>query len=287
MIDVPRKLPTVRLRRLAGELRRLREAAGLSREAVTAKTGLDESSIYRMETAQTRPQRRSLLALLSTYGITDQAKLDELVELAKSAGQPGWVQTYEDYLPEQYTVYIGFEGEASSLSNYETVFVPGLLQTEDYARAVIRGVVPAITDEQVDQRVEVRMRRQNVFQRAEPLQFWAVIDEAAIRRQVGGADVMRAQVQRLADAANAPHITVQLIPYEAGAHPGMPGSFVVMEFPDPSDPALVYTDSMAGDLFLEKESDVARYRATFQQLVAQALSPAATKKVLRDAAKSA
>src|SRR5690349_7211525 len=104
-----RKLPTVRLRRLAGELRRLREIAGLSREAVTAKTGLDESSIYRVETAQTRPQRRTVLALLGTYGITDQAKIDELVELARNAGKPGWVQTYEEYLPEQYTVYIGFE----------------------------------------------------------------------------------------------------------------------------------------------------------------------------------
>ncbi len=282
-----RKLPTVRLRRLAGELRRLREAAGLSRETVTARTGLDESSIYRVETAQTRPQRRTVIALLGTYGITDQHKIDELVELAKNAGQPGWVQTYEEYLPEQYTVYIGFEGEASSLSNYETVFVPGLLQIEDYARAVIRGVVPAITEEQVEQRVEVRMRRQDVFKRTDPMRFWAVIDEAAIRRQVGGAEIMRAQLQYLADAAGAPHITVQLVPYEAGAHPGMPGSFVVMEFPDPSDPALVYTDSMAGDLFLEKESDVIRYRATFQQLVAQALSPAQTRKILREAAKSA
>lgn len=282
-----RKLPTVRLRRLAGELRRLREAAGLSREAVTATTGLDESSIYRVETAQTRPQRRTVMALLSTYGITDQTKIAEMVDLAKTAGQPGWVQTYEDYLSEQYTVYIGFEGEASKLSNYETVFVPGLLQTRDYARAVIRGVVPAITDERVDRHVEARMRRQDVFQRTDPMQLWAVIDEAAIRRQVGGADVMKAQLQHLAEAAKAPHITIQIIPYEAGAHPGMPGSFVVMEFPDPSDAALVYTDSMAGDLFLEKESDVARYRATFQQLVAQALSPAATKRILRDAAKSA
>jgi transcriptional regulator with XRE-family HTH domain len=282
-----RKLPTVRLRRLAGELRRLREAAGLSRETVTAKTGLDESSIYRVETAQTRPQRRTVMALLNTYGITDQTKIDEMVELAKTAGQPGWVQTYEDYLSEQYTVYIGFEGEASKLSNYETVFVPGLLQTQDYARAVIRGVVPAITDDQVDRHVEARMRRQDVFKRTDPMQLWAVIDEAAIRRQVGGPNVMHAQLQHLAEAAKAPHITIQAIPYEAGAHPGMPGSFVVMEFPDPSDAALVYTDSMAGDLFLEKESDVARYRATFQQLVAQALSPAATKRVLRDAAQSA
>jgi len=282
-----RKLPTVRLRRLAGELRRLREAAGLSREAVTAKTGLDESSIYRVETAQTRPQRRTVLALLGTYGITDPAKVDELVELAKTAGQPGWVQTYEEYLPEQYTVYIGFEGEASSLSNYETVFVPGLLQTEDYARAVIHGVVPAISDEQVQQRVEVRMRRQDVFKRPDPMQFWAVIDEAAIHRQVGGLDVMRAQLQHLVAAAKAPHITLQVVPFGAGAHPGMPGSFVVMEFPDPSDPALVYTDSMAGDLFLEKESDVQRYRATFQQLTAQALSPADSRKIIQKALKPA
>lgn len=286
-MDMPRKPPTVRLRRLTGELKRLRNAVGLTQEAVSERTGLDESSIYRIERALNKPQKRTVTTLLDLYGVTDEAQRAELLELLKDAAKQNWVSTYKDYLPEQYQTYIGFEEEALSLSNYESLFVPGLLQTEDYARAVIHGVVPAIAGEDVDRRVEVRMRRQEVLNRANPLRLWAVIDEAAIRRQVGGADVMRAQALHLAHAAEAPHITLQVVPYEAGAHPGMPGSFVVMEFPDPSDPALIYTDSMAGDVFLETESDVTRYRGTFQQLTAQALSPADTMKMIQAAAKSA
>jgi transcriptional regulator with XRE-family HTH domain len=286
-VPVPRKPPTVRLRRLSGELKRLRLAAGLSQETVAERTGFDKSSMYRIERALNKPQRRTVITLLDLYGVTDEGERAELLNLLKDAGKQNWFQVYEEYLSDQYATYIGFEGEADALSNYESLFVPGLLQTEDYARAVIHGVAPALADEEVDQRVQVRMQRQRVLAQPEPVKLWVIVDEAVIRRQVGGEEVTRIQMQHLVDAAKAPTITLQVVPFGAGAHPGMPGSFVVMEFPDPSDPALVYTDSMAGDLFLEKDSDVQRYRSTFQQLAAQALSPAETAKILRSAAKAA
>src|SRR5215218_1106040 len=144
-----RKAPTIRLRRLAGELKRLRVAAGFKQEEVAERTGLDASSIYRIERALNRPQRRTVMTLLSLYGVTDEGRKATLLGWLKDSGQQGWFQRYEPYLPEQYQTFIGFEYEAESLRNYETLFVPGLLQTEDYARAVIRGVVPAISAEDV------------------------------------------------------------------------------------------------------------------------------------------
>ena len=158
-------------------------------------------------------------------------------------------------------------------ANYESSFLPGLLQTEDYARAVIRGVLPAATDEQVEDRVQARMERQPLLAKSPPLKFWVVVDEAALRRVVGGADVMKAQLEHLAEVVAAPNITLQVIPFGAGAHPGMPGQFILLDFADPMDTDLIYIDSMAGDLFLESEADISRYRSIFDNLVAVALSP--------------
>jgi transcriptional regulator with XRE-family HTH domain len=282
-----RKAPTIRLRRLAGELKRLRVAAGLKQEEVAERTGLDASSIYRIERALNRPQRRTVMTLLSLYGVTDPNRQATLLGWLKDSGQQGWFQLYEPYLPEQYQTYIGFEYEAESLRNYESLFVPGLLQTEDYARAVIRGVVPAISPEDVQRRVEVRMQRQIVFQRPTPMQLWAIMDEAAIRREVGGPSVMHAQLQHLVQASASRHIKVQVVPFGAGAHPGMPGSCIVMDFADPFDAPLVYLDSLAGDLFLETADDVERFSATFERIAAQALTPTQSKKLIQEAARAA
>ncbi|HEV8567036.1 MAG TPA: helix-turn-helix transcriptional regulator [Actinoplanes sp.] len=282
-----RKAPTIRLRRLAGELKRLRVAAGLKQEEVAERTGLDASSIYRIERALNRPQRRTVMTLLSLYGVTDPNRQATLLGWLKDSGQQGWFQLYEPYLPEQYQTYIGFEYEAESLRNYESLFVPGLLQTEDYARAVIRGVVPAISPEDVQRRVEVRMQRQIVFQRPTPMQLWAIMDEAAIRREVGGPSVMHVQLQHLVQASASQHIKVQVVPFGAGAHPGMPGSCIVMDFADPFDAPLVYLDSLAGDLFLEAADDVERFSATFERIAAQALTPTQTKKLIQEAARAA
>ncbi|MFC7276178.1 DUF5753 domain-containing protein [Paractinoplanes rhizophilus] len=165
--------------------------------------------------------------------------------------------------------------------------MPGLLQTEDYARAVIGGVVQGISGEDLQRRVDVRLQRQSVLHRPAPMQLHAVMDEAAIRRVVGGPAVMRAQLERLAQAAASRHIRLQVVPFGVGAHPGMPGSFIVMNFADPFDAPLVYVDSMAGDLFLEAEEDVRRFEATFDRIATDALSPAQTKKLIQEAAKAA
>lgn len=280
------KPPTVRLRRLSAELKRLRSAAAMTREQVEEQTGITVGTLYRVEMAKARPQKRTLLTLLDLYGMSDPAERTALTELARNAGQLGWLQRYEPDLPEDYQQYITFEAEASRLYNYESLYVPGLLQTEAYARAVIRGVLPEKSNEEIEQRVEVRLRRQAALAKETPVGLWAVVDEAAVRRVVGGTQVQREQLRHLAEAAESPTITIQVVTYAAGAHPGMSGPFLVMEFPDP-DPALIYTENASGGLFLEAEPEVQRYRATFQRLTAQALSPDDSVNAIRKAAESA
>jgi transcriptional regulator with XRE-family HTH domain len=267
--------PTVRSRRLAFELRRLREAAGLTRDQVSEETGVNPATLYRHETApgQSRPQRRTMIALLNLYGVTNEEKRAELLALSRQADEQTWLQPYHAELPAHYTAYISFEAEARTVRNYESLFIPGLLQTEDYARAVIRGNLPMANNTEVEQRVQARMERQALLRKDEPLQLWAIMDEAALRRQVGGAGIMRAQLAAINTAASEPHITVQVIPFSAGAHAGMQGSFFLLDFPNPADPELVFIDSMAGDLFLETEADIRRYSFLFDNLRAVALSP--------------
>jgi transcriptional regulator with XRE-family HTH domain len=266
--------PTVRSRRLAFELRRLREAAGLTRDQVSEQTGINPATLYRHETAaaRARPQRRTMIALLNLYGAADEQRAD-LLALSREADVQTWLQPYHAELPEHYTAYISFEAEARTVRNYESLFIPGLLQTEGYARAVIRGNLPLATQKEIDQRVQARMERQALLGKDDPLQLWAIVDEAALRRQVGGADVMRGQLAAIGTAAGEPHITVQVIPFSAGAHAGMAGSFILLGFPNPADPEIVYNESMAGDLFLDAEADIRRYSLLFDNLRAVALSP--------------
>ncbi|MDX6393984.1 MAG: hypothetical protein QOJ73_5047, partial [Streptosporangiaceae bacterium] len=245
---------------------------GLTQEDVSERTGKDRSTLYRLENAQQRPQRSTLIQLLDLYGTSPERRAD-LLALLREASQRGWMQPHRSDLPEIYSDYISFESEARSVSNYESLFIPGLLQTEDYTRAVIRGILPHASAAQVDSRVTARMERQALLTADNPPQLWAIMDEAAARRIVGGPAVMREQLARLRDIAALPNVTVQVIPYEAGAHPGMPGSFIVLEFPDPADQSLVYIDSMAGDLFLEDDMEIRRYILMFEHLRAAALRP--------------
>jgi transcriptional regulator with XRE-family HTH domain len=276
-------VPTVRLRRLAAQLRQLREAAGLTQEDVAERTGKDRSTLYRVENAQQRPQRSTLIQLMDLYGV-DQDKRTELLAVLRQAGQRGWMQPHRSDLPEVYSDYISFESEAGAISNYESLFIPGLLQTEDYTRAVIRGTLPYATDDQVENRVAARMERQAVLAKQNPARLWAIMDEAAVRRTVGGPGVMREQLLRIAEAARMPHLTAQVIPYAAGAHPGMQGSFILLDFPDPADPSLIYMESLAGDLFLENSTEIRRYIQNFDHLRAAALRPDETVALLTEAA---
>lgn len=280
-LSARRQPPTVRLRRLANELRHLRQDAGLTREDAATQTNINSATLYRIETAKARPQRRTLLTLLDLYGVTDPARRNTLVELSKRATQLGWLQAYESELPEEYATYISFESEARSVRNYESLFVPGLLQTEDYNRAVIEACLPYASKEWVDKRVEARTKRQECVARKDPLKLWAIVDEAVLHRRVGGTPrVMTAQLQRLTEMAAKPHITLQVLPFTVGAHAGMHGAFAVMDFPDAADPELVYIENMAGALYLEKEADTRRYTEMFNQLRAAALSPSESRKML-------
>jgi transcriptional regulator with XRE-family HTH domain len=276
-------VPTVRLRRLAAQLRQLREAAGLTQEDVAERTGKDRSTLYRLENAQQRPQRSTLIQLMDLYGV-EQGKRAELLAVLRQAGELGWVRGHRSHLPEVYSDYISFESEASTISNYESLFIPGLLQTEDYTRAVIRGTLPHATDEQVENRVAARMERQTVLAKEDPARLWAIMDEAAVRRTVGGPEVMRRQLRRVAEEATKPNLTAQVIPYAAGAHPGMQGSFILLDFPDPADSSLIYMESLAGDLFLENSTDISRYAENFQHLRAAALRPDETVALLAEVA---
>ena len=268
-----RQAPTVRLRRLAAELLNLRQSVNLSRDDVAEKTNINAATVYRIETAKVRPQRRTLLTLLDTYGITDTQRRADLVELARQATELGWLEAYQSDLPEGYSAYISFESEARSVRNYQSLFVPGLVQTEDYSRAVVIGTMPHATADDVDRRVEARVRRQELLTaRDNPLRLWVILDEAVLHRIVGGPEVMAAQLRHLVAAGEQANVTLQVVPFAVGAHTGMYGAFVVVDFPDPVDPDLVYLESMAGGLFLEHEADVRRYRSMFEHLQAAALS---------------
>ena len=186
---------------MAAELRRLRAGSGLSREQVEEQTGVNEGTLYRIETARARPQRRTLIALLDVYAVGEPLRAD-LIELTRSADRQGWSRPYQWQLPGEYAAYISFEAEARAVHNYESLFVPGLLQTPEYGRAMIQGVLPTATEREVDERIEARTERQKLLVGPDPLELWAVTDEAAIRRVVGGRAVMAAQLepQRAADS---------------------------------------------------------------------------------------
>ncbi|WP_220131162.1 helix-turn-helix transcriptional regulator [Streptomyces sp. PT12] len=274
-----RKIPTVRLRRLAAELRRLRAESGMTREDVTERTGINGTTLYRIEGVQARPQKRTLMALLDLYGVNEPHR-GEIIAMSQGASQQGWLRPYHGELPEEYTTFISFESEAWEVRNYQSLFIPGLLQTEDYARAVIRGTLPLATTDEVEARVRARIERQATLAGERPLRLWATMDEAALHRAVGGPAVMRAQMQHLLDASQQPHIRLQVIPFAAGAHPGMAGSFALLVFADREEPEIIYVDSMAGEFFLETEVEVRRYSGMFDHLMAQALSPDDTHRLI-------
>lgn len=260
---------TLRLRDLARALRTLRANTGLSAEDVIGRSGIDEATLSRAENGHNRPQKRTLLALLDLYSPT-AAQREEMMALWADAGKQGWWRPYDELDP-RFATYLSFEAEAAGVRTYESLFVPGLLQTEAYAREAITGVLPEPTNGEIEQRLRARLERQAVLEGEEPLRVTAVVDEAALRREVGGPAVMREQLWHLLGMVKQPHIALQVIPFRAGAHAGMLGAFVLADFPE--DPEVVYVESLAGDVFLESATDVRRYTVVFDSLRAAALSP--------------
>ncbi|HEX2357912.1 MAG TPA: helix-turn-helix transcriptional regulator [Micromonosporaceae bacterium] len=264
-----RRSPTIRRRRLGAELRRRRESAGVTIENVADRLECSASKISRIETGHTSATPRDVRDMLGIYGVSGD-ECEELVQISREARQKGWWHPYSTVLTG---AYVGLEAAADSIRAYEQQVVPGLLQTEEYARAMIRAARPDISANEVERRVSVRLGRQSLLTQDDPIDLWVVLDEAVVSRPVGGDAVMRAQLRRLVEAADLPNVTIQVLPFEAGAHAGMDGTFAILDFPEPGDPDVVFAENATGGLFLEKVDELRKYIFIFDHIRAAALRP--------------
>jgi transcriptional regulator with XRE-family HTH domain len=263
----------VRARQLAAELRRLRDAATLTGEEAAARLGWSPSKISRIETGQTAASPADLRRLLDLYDATGTAR-ERLEVLGQSAGQRGWWDAYADTLGPEYTALIALEAEAQSVRWYSPMLVPGLLQTEAYAREVVRSGLLIAPPGEVERRVQVKMTRQRALTKDSPPQLSVVLDEAAVLRQVGSTAVVREQLAHLTAMAGRPNVTIQVLPLAVGAHPATTGEFSILGFPELVAPDVVYLENMTSDLYVEREGEVYRYTLAFDRLRALALGPA-------------
>jgi transcriptional regulator with XRE-family HTH domain len=269
--------PTVRRRRLGAELRRLREAHSRKLDEVAGELGLVASTLSRIETGKAPIRTSYLNRLLDMYEVTDSGARQVLVDMGREGHRKGWWAEYDDVLPSGFSNYVGLEAEATGLRSYDATLIHGLLQTEDYATAVLRELCPKDTDEQVRKMVDLRMQRQRILENDPPIEFWLILDEGAIRRRVGGAAVMRRQLEHLVEASHWPNVTLQILGFESGAHAGMDGVFSILEFPDRTDRAVACKDGgYFGIVYLEKDREVRVFTEAFDRLRAAALSPAAS-----------
>ncbi|WP_128431614.1 helix-turn-helix domain-containing protein [Streptomyces cyaneus] len=275
--------PTVRRRRLGQELRRLRELKGMTAEEVAERLLVSQSKISRLENGRRSISQRDVRDLCGVYEVEDHRIVDSLMQMAKDSRQQGWWHSFGD-IP--YSVYIGLETDAASLRVYDPQVVPGLLQTKQYAEALIAGALPETPSAEVEKRVQVRMRRQERISTEEnPLRLWTVLDEAALRRVVGNRSLMRDQLEQLVEQSQLPHVTVQVIPFDMGAHPGLNGQYAILEFPDAADSSVVYIEGVTSDLYLEKANDVQKYSVMYEHLRAQALNVDQSRQFIADIAK--
>ncbi|MFJ4356133.1 helix-turn-helix domain-containing protein [Streptomyces massasporeus] len=275
--------PTVRRRRLGAELRRLRLASGLKSSEAAERLMVSQPKISHLENGRRTVSPRDVRDLCAIYGVTDPQVIGSLLQMVKESGQQGWWHAYGD-IPQ--SIYIALETDAASLHTYEPMAIPALLQTPAYACAVIGETIPPLTAEEAGTRLKVRLRRQHrIYDPARPLRLWIVLDESALRRVVGGPDVMREQLEHLNALGAEPHVTVQVLPHAAGAHPGLSGQFSILRFTDSSTAAVVYLERFTSDLYLEKPSDVRHYSVLHDHLQAQALSPGSSREFIADVTK--
>ena len=263
--------PTVRRRRLALELRRLREAAKLTCEEVAEHLECSASKISRVETGRVSVSPRDVRDMLELYG-TGEDERESLVQLARDSRQKGWWHAYGDTLAPQFAAFIGLESEAAEIRVYEAGLVPGLLQTPDYARAIISAGLVNAAPADVERGVQLRMARQPLLGQENPPKLWVVLDEAALRRQAGGIGVMRQQLEYLLEMSERPNVAIQVIPFATGAYPAMSRPFTVLVFPERVDPDVVYLEEMTRASYLEESDEVDRYNMLFHHLQATALS---------------
>jgi transcriptional regulator with XRE-family HTH domain len=283
--SMPDKIsPTVRRRKLGVQLRTLRERAGLTIDEVAKQTRWSMSKISRMETARVGARQRDVDQLLTLYRVDDPEISAALAQLVREAAQRGWWTSYGEAVPDWFEDFLGFESEASSFSNFQTQIVPALLQTESYARAIMRAGRLTDLPYEVEQRIQLRMDRQSVFSRHEPPRLRVVMDESAIRRPVGGSAVMTGQLERLLEATENPNIILQVLPFAAGEHIAMNGSFVIFAFDEP-DLDIVYVEYLTGALYLDRKRELAWYTLAYDHLGAAALGPKESAKLIAQALK--
>ncbi|WP_027342714.1 helix-turn-helix domain-containing protein [Hamadaea tsunoensis] len=266
---------------LGANLRRLREARNVTREDAGWQIRASESKISRMELGRVSFKERDVEDLLTLYGLHDGDERERLLALTREANAPGWWHRYSDILPGWFQPYIGLEAAASMIRNYEVQFVPGLLQTEEYARALVRLGHGRADADAIERRVELRMRRQQVLSRPDnPPQFWAVVDEGALRRPMGGRDIMLAQIEALIDATSLPNVRVQIVPFDVGGHAGVGGAFSILRFADPDLPDVVYVEQLTSALYLDKRDDIDQYALMMETLCIEAAPPERTHDLL-------
>jgi transcriptional regulator with XRE-family HTH domain len=264
--------PTVRRRRLGFELRKLREDAGLTLDEVGERLEWSGAKVSRIENARVSVRPRDVRDLLDVYGVTDETRRNNLLLLTREARQRGWWESYRDAVQPGAETFVGLEAEASALHVFDAQVASGFLQSEDYARAVIRAVWTSDNAEQVEHRVQLRMARQELLVKDDPPQLWSVLDEAVLRRRVGGPDVLRGQLRRLVEATEMPNVTLQVLPFAAGAHAGVDGTFMIAEFRAP-DPDVVVVEYRTGTVYLDEDDQVRQYKRVFDRLQARAIDP--------------
>ncbi|MBC6462251.1 helix-turn-helix domain-containing protein [Actinomadura sp. HBU206391] len=273
--------PTVRGRRLVRELRRLREDKGMTLQDVADQIGWSRATVSRLETGQTRPRHGDVADLLAFYGVSEEER-DALVTLAKQANTRGWWTAYVDVFTGSY---VALEDEAAEIRTWDAQLIHGLLQTEAYARAVITAGRMLPTPKDVDRRIAARKNRQALLDRHDAPRLHAIFDEAVIRRPIGGPSVMCSQLLALADAARRRNVTIQILPYAAGAHAGLDGRFTILSYADTADPDIAYVEGTMGDVYLEREAETEQHRKRFEEITALSLTPAESLSLIVEAAK--
>jgi transcriptional regulator with XRE-family HTH domain len=272
--------PTALRIMLGTQMRRLREVGNFTREQAAEAIRATHSKISRLELGRSGFKQRDVADLLTLYGITGEREREALLSLARQASAPGWWHQYSDILPGWCEAYVGLEAAASVIRSYEMQFVHGLMQTQDYARAVIMITNGGAPEDEIDRRIGLRMRRQQLLTETGGPRLWAVLDEAALRRTPGGPGVIRGQVRHLLEITALPNVTLQVVPFHAGAHAAAGGPFTILRFAEPDLPDVVYLEQLNSALYLDKRDQVIDYTATMDQLCVQAESTAATKRTL-------
>lgn len=281
VIAYPRNGPTALRIALGAQLRRLREERGLSTEEAGYAIRGSHSKISRMENGRVGFKERDVADLLTLYGVTDGELRESLLAMARQSNTPGWWHQYGDVLPDWFLVYIGLEQAATLIRTYEVQFVPGLLQTEDYAREVITRGGKKKLDDTAKDRIATRMRRQERIRNNRNVKLWVIIDEPAVRRPVGGPEIMRAQLEHLHELSKAPNITLQIVPFHQGVFAAETGSFTILRYPEYDLPDVVYVEQLTSCLFQEKRADVEQYTMTLEWLAVVAERPDQTRKMLQ------